>query len=155
LRSRLLQARQFCTSRESSLLIGIREAGSTWLDCLTSLSACCLPIDWRFLIAEKPCKHRLLRGETLSRHFCNANSKKFPDRQSGLFPWQGSPAILVEPRAVAGHALCQFNQCESLGLWIPQSLAGCCSFGNHGSICDSRPIAISGHPRGTIVGVWP
>src|SRR6266542_5203800 len=71
------------------------------------------------------------------------------------FSLTASPAILVEPRAVAGRALCQFNQCESLGLWIPQSLAGCCSYGNHGSICDSRPIAISGHPRGTIVGAWP
>ena len=76
-------------------------------------------------------------------------------RRSDLFPLTASPAILVEPRVVAGRALCQFDQCESLGLRIPHSLAGCRLFGNHGSICDSRPIAISGHPRGTIAGAWP
>jgi len=33
------------------------------------------------LAAERPCKHWFLRGDTLSRHFCNANSKNFPERQ--------------------------------------------------------------------------
>src|SRR5262249_20626363 len=77
--------------------------------------------------------------------------KIFPlTRRSGLSPDS-------QPRDIggtSGRGRSRSLSIQSMRItWtlIPQSLAGCCSYGNHGSICDSRPIAISGYPRGTTV----